>query len=236
MRHIGAGTGDESQRLSPNMALEATLAKLARLSSALSSEGVRMQKENHVEELYDRVQKTACSRFFAHDRLKKHHAASLWTIAIFSVGLIVIPLIATFDLHARFSENYISFIQVLLAIVILTISIMLNMSNFAVRADRIHKCGMVLNALARKIHGKIETGCNEGEYEALVNEYSDILQAYENHSRIDYLFTKRHMTNYYNVRWYQSVYYEVVYWLQFSPYAILIVFEGVWIYMLIKPT
>ncbi len=203
---------------------------------SLSAEGVSVQKEDHVEELYDRVQKTACSRFFAHDRLKKHHAASLWTIAFFSVGLIVIPLIQTFGLQARFSENYIGFIQVLLAIVILTISIMLNMSNFAVRADRIHKCGMVLNALARKVHGKLDGGCSEEEYEALVNEYNNILQAYENHSRIDYLFTKRHMTNYYKVKWYQSAYYEALYWLQFSPYAILIAFEGIWIYMLVTPT
>ncbi|MCG5495912.1 SLATT domain-containing protein [Ectothiorhodospira variabilis] len=195
-----------------------------------------MQKHSHLEELYDRVQKTACSRFFAHDRLKKHHAASLWTIAFFSVGLIVIPLIQTFGLHTRFSESYIGFIQVVLAIVILTISIMLNMSNFSVRADRIHKCGMVLNALARRVHGKLGAGCSEDEYEALVTEYNDILQAYENHSRIDYLFTKRHMTNYYKVKWYQSAYYEALYWLQFSPYAILIVFEGAWIYMLVKPT
>ncbi|RUO26594.1 hypothetical protein CWE09_07790 [Aliidiomarina minuta] len=193
-----------------------------------------MQKDNHLEELYDRVQKTASSRFFAHDRLKKHHAASLWTIAFFSIGLIVIPLVQTFGLDVRFSDNYISFIQVLLAIVILVISIMLNMSNFAVRADRIHKCGMVLNALARKIHGRIETVCSGEEFEALVHEYNNILQAYENHSRVDYLFTKRHMTNYYSVRWYQSIYYDFIYWIQFSTYAILITLVVAWIYMLIK--
>lgn len=192
-----------------------------------------MQNCRHLEELCDRVQKTASSRFFAHDRLRRHHAASLWTIALFSVGLIVIPLIQTFDLNARFSVSYINFIQVVFAIVVLVISIMLNMSNFLARADRMHNCGMVLNALARKIEGRIEGGCGEEEYQALVNEYNAILQAYENHSRIDYLFTKRHMRNYYKLSVAQAAYYEILYWLQFFPYVILLVFEVAWIYKLV---
>lgn len=194
-----------------------------------------MQKENHFEELYDRVQKTASSRFFAHDRLKNHHSASLWTITCFSMGLIFVPLIHTFGLEARFSSAYTSFIQVVLAIVILVISVLLNMANFAVRADRIHQCGMVLNALARKIHRHINGKSGAEEYDALVKEYDDVLQRYENHSRIDYLFTKNHMNNYYNNPWYFTAYIKAMYVLQFLPYILLLGLEIAWIYLMVTP-
>ena len=194
-----------------------------------------MQKENHFEELYDRVQKTANSRFFAHDRLRHHQSVSLWTITCFSMGLIFVPLIQTFGLEARFSTAFTSFTQVVLAIVILVISVLLNMANFAVRADRIHQCGMVLNALARKIHRHINEKTEGEDYDSLVKDYDHILQKYENHSRIDYLFTKNHMTNYYKNPWYFPIYIRGLYLIQFLPYIFLLGFEIVWIYLMVTP-
>ena len=194
-----------------------------------------MQKENHLEELYDRVQKTATSRFYAHDRLKNHHNAALWTIAFFSMGLIFIPLIATFGLESRFSTQYSSFIQVVLAIVILVISVILNMTNFSVRADRIHQCGIILNALARKIHRHVNDKSNSEIYDGLVKEYDDVLHRYENHSSLDYLYTKNHMTNYYKNPWYFPIYIKILYLFQFIPYLLLLWLEISWVYILVTP-
>lgn len=194
-----------------------------------------MQKDNHFEELYDRVQKTAISRFNAHRRLTHHNYASLWTITCFSTGLILIPLIHTFGLESRFSSEYSSFIQVVLAIVILVISVILNMTNFSVRADRIHNCGMVLNAFARKVHRHINDNSDSTTYDTLVNEYDHILQKHENHSNIDYLFTKLRMTNYYSNAWWYPPYVRCLYTIQFLPYILLLGIELIWIYQLVTP-
>lgn len=190
-------------------------------------------KKNHFEELYDRVQKTANSRFNAHRRLTHHNNASLWTISCFSTGLIVIPLIQTFGLEMRFTAEYASFIQVVLAIVILVISIILNMTNFAVRADNIHTCGMTLNTFARKVHRYINEPPEANDYDRLVNEYECILQCYENHSNTDYLFTKLRMTDHYKNPWWFSVYVRMLYTVQFLPYIMLLSIELIWIYMLV---
>ena len=192
-----------------------------------------MEKENHFEELYDRVHKTACCRFFAHDRLKNHHNASLWTITFFSMGLIFVPLIQTFGLETRFSSNYTNFIQVVLAIVILVISVLLNMTNFSVRADRMHQCGMVLNAFARKIHRHINEKSDANFYDGLVAEYDAVLQRFENHSPMDYLFAKNHLTSSYQNSWYFPLYIRARYALQFFPYLFLLGLEGSWFYMLV---
>lgn len=193
------------------------------------------QNNNHFVELYGRVQKTANTRFNAHRRLIHHNNASLWTITCFSMGLIFIPLIETFGLESRFSDEYSSFIQVILAITILVISIILNMTNFSVRADRIHNCGMVLNSFARIVHRHVNDNSTPDVYDQLVKKYDEILQKHENHANIDYLFTKLRMTNYYtNPRGF-SLYVRGLYLLQFTPYIILLGMEVVWIYTLVTP-
>ena len=144
------------------------------------------------------------------------------------MGLIFIPLIHTFGLESRFSPEYSNFIQVVLAIAILVISILLNMTNFAVRADRIHQCGMILNALSRKIHRHINDNSS-------ADEYDSVLQGYENHSTIDYLFTKNHMSNYYKNPCCFSLYIRFLYLLHFLPYILFLGLEITWIYMMITP-
>lgn len=193
-----------------------------------------MQKENHFEELHDRVQKTATSRFFAHERLKAKVNASLWTITFFSMGLIFIPLIETFKLNPNVVPAHSSFIQIVLAIVILVISVILSMTNYSVRADRMHQCGMLLNALARKIHRYINEKATSEVYEIAAKEYDEILQRHENHASIDYLYTKNHMKNYYKNSWYFPFYIRVIYFVQFTPYIGLLALEVACVYFLIR--
>jgi len=192
-----------------------------------------VQKENHYEELYDRMIKTAACRFAANDRLKAHHNASLWTITFFSMGLIVIPLVETFGLKSNFSSNYTSFIQVVLAIVILVISVLLNMTNFSVRAEKMHQCALAVNTLARKVHRHINDNSSSSKYEDLVKEYDNILQRFENHSRVDYLYAKKHLSGHYNNPWYFPFTARLHYFYQFLPYIVLLGIEAIWLYMLV---
>ena len=177
--------------------------------------------------------KTAACRFAANDRLKAHHNASLWTITFFSMGLIAIPLVETFGLKTNFSSNYTSFIQVVLAIVILVISVLLNMTNFSVRAEKMHQCALSVNTLARKVHRHLNDKSSAAKYEDLVKEYDNILQRIENHSRVDYLYAKKHLSSHYNNPWYFAYTARLHYFYQFLPYIVLLGIEAVWLYMLV---
>ena len=148
-----------------------------------------MNNLDHFEELLDRVGKTASSRLFAHERLKIHATLSLWTISFFSMGLIFTPLAQIYNFELNYSSDYIGFMQVVFAIVILVVSNILSMSNFSVRADRMHDCGMSLNALARKIQGAVNDKTIDS-YVELSDKYEALLQRHENHAFIDYLYTK----------------------------------------------
>lgn len=191
-----------------------------------------MQKENHFDELYDRMLKTAACRFAANDRLKAHHNVSLWTITFFSMGLIFIPLVDIFGLNSNFSPNYTSFIQVVLAIVILVISVLLNMAGFSVRAEKMHQCAMLVNNLARKTHRHINDQSNPEIYDELIREYDDVLQRFENHARIDYLYAKKHLSSHYKNPWHFPVTVRVKYFFQFTPYIFLLGLEVSWLVLL----
>lgn len=195
-----------------------------------------MQKENPFEELYDRVHKTAASRFFAHDRLKAHQNASIWTITASSLILIIIPLAQTFEIQYGFTNNQLNFIQVSLAITILVLSAILSMANFSVRAEKIHQCGMILNALARKIHRHISDKSGSDVYDQLAKEYDDTLQKYENHTPVDYLYTKNHLTASYRNPWYFPIYIRIRYAFEFFWYFVLLGVELFVLFDMLMPS
>lgn len=149
------------------------------------------------------------------------------------MGLIIIPLIDTFGLKINFSSNYVNFIQVVLAIVILVISVLLNMTNFSVRAEKMHQCAMLLNSIARRLHRHIKDGSTPEEYEKIVKEYDDVLQRFDNHSTVDYLYAKNHLSKYYDNSWYIRIYIKFRYFFQFTPYILLLGIEAVWLYLLV---
>lgn len=194
-----------------------------------------MSKKDHLEELHDRVVKTTTCRFFAHDRLKAHHQFSIWTISLFSLGLILIPLMEAFSLNLYAEANTIKFIQVSLALVVLVFSILINSSNYSVRAEKNHQCGLLLNAFCRKVHKALASKDNEN-YDQLVNDYDAILQKFENHAPVDYLFMKNHLIDYYTNPWWFRIYIRFRWLYGFIPYIILLSLEVVVFEILLYPS
>lgn len=186
-----------------------------------------MNKVDHFEELLDRVRKTASSRLFAHERLKIHVTISLWTISFFSMGLIFTPLAQVYNFKLNYSDDYIGFMQVVFAIVILAVSNILSMSNFSVRADRMHDCGMSLNALARKIEGAMNDKAIDS-YVELSDKYEALLQRHENHAFIDYLYTKNRSSN----SKLFALYIRLRFLVGFLPYIFILGIEAIWFYCL----
>ena len=69
--------------------------------------------------------------------------------------MLITPLAQGFEIELTQDKKTIDFVQILLTIVILAVSIILSMANFAVRGERIHNCGMELNSLGRKVYPKV---------------------------------------------------------------------------------
>jgi len=163
--------------------------------------------ENHTNELellkklFKRVKKTTRCRYHASRRLMRHHRFSQWTIALLSTGLIFIPLIQIFKATFEIPINQLNVLQTILAILVLVFSLLLGQENFFSKSKDMHRNGVELGRLDRKIEGFIEKNKTKKEqlqlyrYEELTNEYYDILDKYENHEPIDFENAKLNVKN-----------------------------------------
>jgi len=186
------------------------------------------------EDLYRRAHITSKNRFNASKRLADHNQAALVTITLMSLGLIAIPLIKEFELGAHFGTRYVDFFQLFLAIVVLVISVSINSANFGRRSEKLHDCGLELSNLARKIYGFVNDGGSREIYNDFVNAYYEILNRYENHKSIDFRITQIDFPDQYSVNKWTRAMTWVLYKLDFSFYAMLVLIEFLWIYFLIR--
>lgn len=184
------------------------------------------------KDLYDRVNKTAKNRFAAQIRLEHHNKAVLWTITLSSIFLLVTPLAQGFGIKLTQDKALIDFAQILLTIVILAVSIILSMANFAVRGERIHNCGMELNGLARRIFPKLGLNKEDAEYVKVNKEYDEILYRYENHTKVDFMRTKLEMSQYYQFQFWEYPVFVVRYYSEFWLYFSILGAGAYWIALL----
>ena len=184
------------------------------------------------QELHDRITKTTKNRFNTQRRLEHHNKAVLWTITLSSFILLITPLAQGFGIELNNNQQIINLIQVLLTILILVVSVILSMANFAVRSERIHNCGMELNSLARKVYPKIHLDSVDAEYDSFNKEYDDILRRCENHSKIDFLKTKTDMNDYYKNPFWFPMWVNLMYLSEFSLYIIILLGEIWWTFEL----
>lgn len=188
----------------------------------------------HFHKLYGRVSKTAASRFNASRRLRIHNAASLWTISLFSLGLILVSLLQALSLPMPYPDKIVNLVQVFLSITILVISVILTMNNYGIRAERFHACGLEMNEIALRLERvEREDGTIE-DYNAFADEYGEILRRYDNHEQIDFMFMKLQKPQHYSEpKWFPPLVYSR-FGLQFLPYAILLSLEVTWIFTLLS--
>lgn len=144
--------------------------------------------KNPIETLYENILITYTARFIASRRLGWHERLSLWTIALFSVGLIILALFDALKIPLKLEANYIVIVQIAGSITILLVSILLSGNQFSVRADRMHRCGLELSNLGREVEFLLLSHRNilEDEFSMIHKNYANILTRYDNHSRTDY--------------------------------------------------
>lgn len=182
-------------------------------------------------ELHRRVRLTAGARFRAARRLARHDKFAQWTIALLSVGLIVVPLLQALKVTTGLSVEQLNVLQIVLAVLVLVFSLLLSRDNFSVRADKMHRCGLELGQLERDLFGLLVTGADDRIYKDMSDRYFDILQQHENHEDVDYemfklwrkdeYYADRRVT--YSLQWLWT---QLRYWLAFLPYFGLFLIAG----------
>ena len=203
-----------------------------------------------IAELLRRTEITGNARHNAARRMAAHGWFSQWTLALLTVGQIVISLVAALKLHSKFHAEYVNFASIFFGVLVLTYSLLLGMANYASRAVKMHECGISLGRLSRRLFYLLRNPCsNTNHYKEAVREYYNILEKYENHTRTDYLVA--HYEYYdsklaghqqFDMKWLYERFRLVCvhakicffYVIQFSHYLLSIILVWAWIYVLVR--
>tara|TARA_R110001606_G_scaffold399222_1_gene582281 strand:- start:2172 stop:2828 length:657 start_codon:yes stop_codon:yes gene_type:complete len=151
---------------------------------------MKVELGNKFSELNRRVKLTSKARYNASRRLTRQNNFSQWTLALLSVALILISLVSASDIPTKFNENYIDIMQIIFAVLILTYSLLLATGDYSARSVKIHRCGMELGRLARKIKPYEDVEDKDDKYNEFTNDYYNYLEKYENHENVDYLVSE----------------------------------------------
>lgn len=200
-------------------------------------------------ELSRRSSLTGKARYHSSRRLALHAWFSQWTLALLAVGQLVISLIPALGLKLSYSTAYMNFGSIFFGVLVLAYSLLLGMANFSAKAQRMHQCGLDLGRLSRRLHlwtcGSYATNA---QYREAANSYYDILDKYENHTRLDYLvatheqqrgecprfqncgFSKDYFLNITPLLCGKVILY---FWhaLQFSHYILSVLLIALWVYL-----
>jgi len=142
--------------------------------------------EAAVTELYRRVRITAGSRFNASRRLELHGSLAIWTVAIASCMLLVIPLLQALDVPVMWSPAQLNALQVLLAVLVLVVSLVLGSKRFGARAVEMHRSARLINAIERQLHPSRTGSLTFADVDRLDLQYTHVLEASDNHEPIDF--------------------------------------------------
>lgn len=148
---------------------------------------MKSELDNKFSELSRRVKVTSKARYNASRRLSLQNSMSQWTLALLSVALILISLVSASDIETSFNKSYTDIMQIVFSVLILTYSLLLGTGDYSARSVKIHRCGLELGRIARKIKPYENSEEYDQQYEELNDEYYNCLEKYENHESIDFL-------------------------------------------------
>jgi hypothetical protein len=190
-------------------------------------------------ELLGVVRLTEGSRFSAENRLAAHDRVSVWALSLISVALMVVPLLQAMNVTVGLGAAALNALQVAFAVLVLVFSLLISKDNFAVRSERMHRCGMELSDLGRVVDASLSRGATESDYESVCERYQSILLGYENHTEVDFLyFRTSRRSEYYREKtgtWLWDVARSRIRaWLAYLPYVVLCMLVGVAFWLMMR--
>lgn len=153
--------------------------------------------ETAAEKLKVSMRTTVKCRFEAADRLKNLSRFSFFTTTVLSLGLILIPLIQNSEVELAFPTSVLNMMQIFLAVAVLVFSVVIGTANYDLRAELLTECGNRMKELIREMNRLQENsgGVSPAELSDLELRYSKIATDVENHSRVDFRYSRLDMRN-----------------------------------------
>lgn len=135
---------------------------------------------------------TARCRFNASRRISIQSKFSFFTNTIFSLGLILIPLLQMAQISKNFSPEVLASMQFFLAVAVLVYSMNLNSAQYDLRIRELLNCANEIKKLIRNIEEdlKNQSILDLKEYK---KEYASILEKVENHENCDFFLSQLEM-------------------------------------------
>ncbi|OIQ90472.1 hypothetical protein GALL_276110 [mine drainage metagenome] len=183
-----------------------------------------------IDELHDRVEKSAKTRFNADRRLLKHAKLSVWTTAFTSIALIAISVWDALGLTHLQPKLLISALQIISSVFILVYSVILSTKDYGVKAKEMHLCGLALSDLRLRLYPLLGTAVSLIDYAKYSLEYSEIMAKFPNHEDVDYQRMKI-THSYYKIdrtifgHWSDRVMFYYHYCVEFLHYYVVIAIE-----------
>jgi hypothetical protein len=177
---------------------------------------------------------TKHSRYTASERLKNKHIYSQYTIAILSIYVLSLSIAPKFIFHSNQNLDSINFVNILLSICIIVVSLLESNNNYGLKAERLYNCANELNALLQQLKMVPDGDANFSEKVELVSkQYSDILLKYnDNHSHHDYDLFRARNAKEFKDEIQQSIlfwYYCKHYFMSYAFYLVLIIIPIIYI-------
>lgn len=111
------------------------------------------------------------------------------------------------------------------------------MSEYGVRAERYHSCGLELNNLSVRLERIcLAEGSAAAAPPEFEQEYGQILRRYDNHENVDFMFMKLQKRQHYQLPALYPVVAYARYAAYFVPFVVLLSLEFGWIYALVVGT
>lgn len=140
------------------------------------------------KELHRILRIVAKTRYRAQTRLTLHAKFAQFALTLLSIGLIIIPVFVLGGIHFAFQRTHVDVLQIAFAVALLGYSVVLGMSRFEARAEKMHACGLLVSRILRQIepYRRGEPPPTSDTFEVLENRYYDALEKFENHIELDY--------------------------------------------------
>lgn len=149
--------------------------------------------KSQLDNLYRRSGITKESCFQATRRLEGHNDLSLWSLTILAFSLIVISLLTQLYVDNLFIAEYMKFLgfaMTAISIFAMVIAVVVQKSDFSLKADRFRRQAMEINELRLSFKHLIDKDIDAEEqqriYEEKSSDYSQILNRDLIHDQIDF--------------------------------------------------
>ena len=184
----------------------------------------RDYKEQSLRSLYSKMKKTAKARFNCATRLQRHQTFSLWSLSLFSTGLIGMTLLSALNIHTNIDVAHFNLLQIMLALLVLILSLLLSANSYSDRAEKMHRCALEVNELCHRILPDCKDDTDKPEiYRNALAEYSSALEAFENHAPIDFDLVRIELSVDYPLTFRQKMWIRIRYFFSFGLYVALVI-------------